>query len=38
MDPIDVLWALSQQPTWLGYLLLAGGFFALGLICGIGLR
>lgn len=38
MTPLDVLWALAQAPWWLGWALLAGGVFSLGLIVGIRLR
>jgi hypothetical protein len=38
MDPVEVLWLLAQQPLWLGYTLLGGGLFSLGLICGVWLQ
>lgn len=38
MDPLDLLLLTSQAPWWLGWTLIAGGMFALGLIVGMRLR
>lgn len=38
MDLLDLLLLTAQAPWWLGWTLMAGGLFSLGLIVGMRLR
>lgn len=37
-EAFEVLWLLSQQPLWLGFLLTHAGVLAIGISIGVWLR